>query len=119
MLLYWLPMGPSRFRKTARAVACVLLAWVALDLGYPSLCALDQEVPAMSLSAAALDAHPTDGGAPDRPAHIDDCFCCSHCVDVASVQRSSALPWAGLPVSLPADAAPLPTAYPLYHPPRA
>ena len=119
MVLCSLSMGPSRFRKISRAAAWVLLAWVAVDLGNPSLCALDQDVPVMPLSAAALDAHPAGGDTPDLPVHIDDCFCCSHCVNLSSVQGAASLAWAGLPVPLPADAAPLPTAYPLYHPPRS
>jgi hypothetical protein len=119
MLLYSPRMGPSRFRKTARTAAWLLLAWVAVDLGNPSLCALDQDVPVMPLSDAALDTFPPDSGAPDLPAHIDDCFCCSHCVNIASVQPSSRLAQAGLPAPLPTDAAAWPTAYPPYHPPRA
>ena len=104
---------------TARAAAWLLLALVALDLGNPSLCALDQEVPSTPLSAAALDARPTGDSAPARPVHIDDCFCCSHCVDVASAPGPAKLSWAGIRLPLPTDAVPLPTAYPPYHPPRA
>ena len=105
---------------TARAAAWFLLALVALDLGNPSLCALDQEMPSIPVSAVAvLDAGSTDGNAPTRPVHVDDCFCCSHCVDVAPVQDPARLAWAGVGIPLPHDAAPLPTAYPPYHPPRA
>ena len=105
---------------TARAAAWLLLALVALDLGNPSLCALDQEAPSIPASAAAaLDARPTGDSAPARPVHVDDCFCCSHCVDVASAPGPAKLAWAGIRIPLPTDAAPLPTAYPPYHPPRA
>ena len=105
---------------TVRAAAWLLLGLVALDLGNPSLCALDQEMPSIPVSAAAtLDAGSTDGGAPIRPVHVDDCFCCSHCVDVASAQSPAKLAWASIRIQLPTDSAPLPTAYPPYHPPRA
>ena len=111
-------MFSVRFCAIARAVALLLLALVALDLGNPSLCALDQAAPLMPVSAATLDQRPTDDSGPAGPVHIDDCFCCSHCVDVSSIAAPSPLAWAASDLPLPRDRAPFTTASPLYHPPR-
>jgi hypothetical protein len=93
-------MGLRRGRRLVlRWCATVLLLWTAIDMMAPGLCALEREhddfAVAVALDgAAAADA---DGGATARLAqdealppagdstpepHVDDCFCCSHCVDV-------------------------------------
>ena len=102
----------------ARAAAWLLLALVALDLGSPSLCALDQEAALMPVSAAALDARSADGSAPVPPIHIDDCFCCSHCVDVSAFSALALLAFIDSGAPLPTDAPLGPAGHPPYHPPR-
>lgn len=70
----------------------VLLLWTAADLTNSSLCALDAEDthPAASADTATASLQ-SDREAPaplpvhsDAP-HVDDCFCCSHCVEVSSL----------------------------------
>jgi len=68
-----------------RATVVVLLLWTAVDMTNASLCALDSEG---GVNVAAGDAPriagatspPVSPGAPADAAHVDDCFCCSHCV---------------------------------------
>ncbi len=118
-MLYCQSMHSARFGAAVRAVAWVLLAWVALDLGVPSLCALDREGQSTPLSSTAIYTPAGDNGMPDQSVHIDDCFCCSHCVNVASVSD--------IATPLLVDNRSLPpltrslflAAYPPYHPPRA
>lgn len=75
-------------RRTVRFVAILLLALVAIDLGAPSLCALDEQ----SATVAQLDGVETPPVAPSAPpAHVDDCFCCSHCVQPAAEQPPAGL----------------------------
>lgn len=59
----------------------LLLAWTAADLTNAALCTLDSG----PLSAARNMSTSDSDGRPSQtvPPHIDDCFCCSHCVDVA------------------------------------
>lgn len=80
-------MGWWRHSRTVRAVVVALLLWTGADLTNPALCALDRErqAPAAatddgSATLASLPGQP----APDAPAapHVDDCFCCSHCVEI-------------------------------------
>lgn len=82
-----------------RWCATVLLVWTAVDMMAPGLCALEREHDDVAVAAVGAEAGAFDaaGGvrarvAPDEtlppagdstPApHVDDCFCCSHCVDV-------------------------------------
>jgi hypothetical protein len=63
----------------------VLLLWTAADLTNSGLCALDSEDPlgVPASNEAALDQSVPNPVPFNAPApHIDDCFCCSHCVDV-------------------------------------
>ncbi len=112
-------MHSTWFRKAVRTTVWALLAWAAVDLGVPSLCALDREHQ-RSAESVQIECVPSDeGGSTDRPGHIDDCFCCSHCVNA---QTLAALPMpvlsdALLPV-LPSNS-PRSAGYPPYHPPRA
>jgi hypothetical protein len=64
----------------------ILLLWTGADITNSSLCALEQEQDApfsQPNGGATLDARSTPllPAVPDAP-HIDDCFCCSHCVEV-------------------------------------
>lgn len=110
-------MRSAQFRKVSRAIAWLFLAWVGIDLGYPSLCALDRENPLHKAAVTSIDAASPGDTMPAPPAHIDDCFCCSHCVDVSSIAGSVPL-WSVVFVALPIDRASFPSGYPPYHPPR-
>lgn len=75
-----------RKSRLVPAVALVLLAWTAVDLTNASLCALDQEGAARSACVVVMQQigrGQQDGGS--VPTHVDDCFCCSHCVDAAAL----------------------------------
>lgn len=85
-----------------RWCATVLLLWTAIDMMAPGLCALEREHDeAVVADATAAPAEPSAPAASGREAatmavdqalppsgdstpapHVDDCFCCSHCVDV-------------------------------------
>ena len=100
----------------------LLLLWTAADLSNASLCALDNEgQEVVSLSAHATLSDGSDAPAPDQTPqrHIDDCFCCSHCVDVQAFAPSTLV----MPVELQRTplvlAAPRLFGSPLYHPPLA
>ena len=111
-----------RHSRLARAVTMVLLLWTAADLTNSSLCALENEDARSTAPATpgstALD-HDSSSETPRQPAtpHIDDCFCCSHCVDV----QGFAPALASVPVNR--ELRPLVLAAPrlfgsrLYHPP--
>ena len=107
------------FRKAVRTTVWALLAWAAVDLGVPSVCALDRENRPAALSAHVVTVPLGDDASPNQPGHIDDCFCCSHCVNVSPLTAVLA-PFVGgtlvalLPISSPHSAG-----YPSYHPPRA
>lgn len=112
-------MSWVRFRTTARTVAWVLLAWVAVDLGVPNLCALEREQGFASAGSSTVIAPADDGGTPPPPAHVDDCFCCSHCVDMTRLSGAVTPPLAETRIVLPPAAIPFPFGLSLYHPPRA
>lgn len=79
-----------RHSRIVQAVAVLILLWTGADLINPSLCALDREQERLVIVSDAADATvdavigaalPT---APDA-SHVDDCFCCSHCVEVTAL----------------------------------
>ncbi len=82
----------ARWRRSliVRTVVVVLLLWTAADITNTSLCALEQEqdgpLAASTSDVATFGARSTLPlpVAPEAP-HIDDCFCCSHCVEVADL----------------------------------
>jgi hypothetical protein len=93
-----------RRSRLVRAVVVALLLWtgadLTADLALPELCALDQE-------------QQTTSSAP----HVDDCFCCSHCVEIQAFGPAlDAVPRARdfTPVSVPT---PRLLGRPIYHPP--
>ena len=104
----------------ARMVATVILMWTAADLTNASLCALDSdELGGTFPSALTLSADPTTPAAPQPSHHIDDCFCCSHCVDMqvlvpAVIAEPVARREPALDVAVPHG-----FGFPLYHPPLA
>jgi hypothetical protein len=113
---------PSR-RHTAlgRIVALVLLLWTAVDLTNSGLCALENETaPATGSGATTMAAADWDGGASvptQDPIHVDDCFCCSHCVDVSAIVPTTVV--SPVRVIHAALVVPAPRLFgsPLYHPP--
>jgi hypothetical protein len=75
----------------ARVVAIVFLTWTAVDLTNANLCALDQEGAQPRHACTTVAPHFCDVQPSSAPVHIDDCFCCSHCVNaVALVSLSEA-----------------------------
>ena len=55
-----------------------------MDLTSPSLCALDNEGASQAIASDETGIHASGAPAsrlPVLPPHIDDCFCCSHCVE--------------------------------------
>ena len=108
-------------RLVLRWCATVLLLWTAIDMMAPGLCALEREHDESVVSAATVapdQALPPAGDSTSAP-HVDDCFCCSHCVDIWRLDA------VGAPADLvqrfvvheqrPADYVPPPP----YHPPLA
>lgn len=99
----------------------LLLLWTAADLSNASLCALDNEGQPMQLSDEHASLGSSDAQVPDSTPerHIDDCFCCSHCVE-HQVFAPGALV---MPVKMQRTplvlAAPRLFGSPLYHPPLA
>lgn len=109
-----------RHSRLARAVAMILLLWTGADLTNASLCALDSDQIGATfsreyaLTVSAESTNPT----PSQPSHhIDDCFCCSHCVDV-QVLVPSVVAELITRREAPFDVAvPHGFGFPLYHPP--
>ena len=106
-----------------RAVVAVLLMWTAADLANASLCALD----ASDMNASVT---PSAASAPQQPSHpaplrglpsphVDDCFCCSHCVDMAALTPELLVEPLAAALSPAIPAAPTRALVPTYHPPRA
>ena len=63
------------FRRVAWTASVILLVWTAADLSNYRICALDQEgFPGSPAEHEPL--WPAGDGV-----HVDDCFCCSHCVE--------------------------------------
>jgi len=82
-----------RSRPVFRLFAIALVLWAGVDMTNPSLCALDNEratcAPvSRTMLKADWRAHP-DGNAA-RP-HIDDCFCCSHCLEPGQIVAPDAV----------------------------
>ena len=114
-------MRSTQFCRIVRGVALVILAWTAFDIGFPGLCALDSEWAQIAYASAPVTVASSTGerDAPAPPVHIDDCFCCSHCVDVAGVPAPEGLDLTVDVARLPSDSLPFSLQYPPYHPPRS
>lgn len=100
----------------------LLLLWTAADLSSASLCALDNEgTGGLPYSAAASLQESSTGRVPDQTPqqHIDDCFCCSHCVDVQALSPSTVVMRVDLQRTPLVLAQPHLFGSPLYHPPLA
>lgn len=106
--------SPS-FRRTARLFAVVLLLWTAIDLFDFGVC-VQHHGRIGAFDAAAWRA-PNDLGTAEEGA--EDCFCCSHVVDVRvpyHIALAYTVAWVLVeePASRPALTPPA-----LYHPPLA
>lgn len=100
----------------------LLLLWTAADLSNASLCALDnEETRPLPYSADASLQESTPTGVPEQAPrqHIDDCFCCSHCVDVQALSPATVVTLVDLQHAPPVLAQPRLFGSPLYHPPLA
>lgn len=100
----------------------LLLLWTAVDLSNAGLCALDNEdaAPMAADATATFSAAAHDAGAPlapDTTRHVDDCFCCSHCVDIRALTVALDCTAVALPRALLMLAAPRNAGASLYHPP--
>ena len=73
--------------RTAPFVAVILLLWTAVDIANAQLCAVDQQPLSTVTSQRITDKTPQ----PQAPAGADDCFCCSHTVQAATVSVSTPL----------------------------
>lgn len=76
-----------------RWCATVLLLWTAIDVMAPGLCALEREHEESAAAAVAPDPGLPPANDSTSAPHVDDCFCCSHCVDI----------WRLDPVGAPSD----------------
>lgn len=64
------------WRSLARVTAVVLLAWTAVDLGFPECCVSEQLE--LGATAPTISAHDRADAA---RIDVDDCFCCALCID--------------------------------------
>ena len=110
-------MRSASFRKASRATAWLFLVWVTVDLGYPSVCMLDQGG-AITVSMKSAVAAPSDDPGPPAVARIDDCFCCAHSVQITAIAQPTFLACRQVFATVRRVALPSVTGSPLYHPPR-
>src|SRR5690348_16402644 len=77
----------SSFRRSglARVFAMALLLWTAVDLANANACSLDNEGLPGTTQASQLISAGSSTTLPTDLAHVDDCFCCSHCVNVQGI----------------------------------
>ncbi len=100
----------------------VLLLWTAADLSNVSLCALDNEgaLGAGTFGGSTVFEDGSTNQLPLEPsAHIDDCFCCSHCVDIQALAPATVVIPAALKRTPFILAAPRLFGSSVYHPPLA
>ena len=104
-----------------QVIAIAILVWTAADLTNVSLCALDHEGTQsgpVTTSATRCDGAETQFP-PAAPQHFDDCFCCSHCVELQVLVPETFEAPADLQRSPSVLASPRIFGSPLYHPPLA
>lgn len=100
--------------------ALVLLAWTATDLTATQLCPADGMAP---VAVADLNLTPTTfpDPVPANPAqssHVDDCFCCSHCVNIAAFDTAMFIGAIRACESVASVRILFADGHPLYHPPQ-
>lgn len=104
----------SNVRRVGRTVVMVLLTWTALDVLNPALCGLD-ELPFVAVNAAVA----SDSATPaEAPVAAEDCFCCSHNVNFASITQVAVFQPTGSEPRIAVDENPRWASFPPYHPPR-
>ena len=117
-------MSRWRHSRFVQIIALTILFWTAADITNSGLCALEQEQ-TTPVAHSDLLSHfetlksTTTPGTNAETSHVDDCFCCSHCVQfgVATVSIADSGPSLTVFVSVPA----IPNTYgaPPFHPPIA
>jgi hypothetical protein len=110
-----------RRSRLARAVVMILLLWTAADLLDTSLCALDNEMTgsAPTASGSLVRYEPPDSEPFQPSQHVDDCFCCSHCVALQSLLPPTFTAQIVFRYSPLDVSAPRTSGARLYHPPLA
>jgi len=112
-------MRSWRQSPVVRGVVIALLLWTAVDLTNAGLCALDNETATAVIAEVPMLRHADDAPAssPADVGHVDDCFCCSHCVRAGSLAMLSAPLTVVNALDASRAAKPQSTADSLYHPP--
>ncbi len=111
-------MRLERPRGILRLICVLLLSWTAVDLGASGLCALDREdAPLVSSDRNEVGSDSTPTPTP-LAAHVDDCFCCSHCVNLTHLLPPVTLTVAPAALTPTAADQPRHIARPMYHPPK-
>lgn len=101
----------------SRVVVILLLLWTAADLTASSVCASENQIGnSWSADCVRLDEPPT--AAPAHP-QIDDCFCCSHSVQIVAVAHVTAPVVSALVVRVLPPRVSFARQLPLDHPPQA
>ena len=103
----------------SKLAALFILSWTIVDLSNASLCAQDRSDGPMASTALSLSIGvDSRTSVPQTPvSQIDDCFCCSHVVDVATVQPDARPIQSSLLVPTPASVKPHLFGRSLFHPP--
>jgi hypothetical protein len=115
-------MFPARHSKLAKLVVFALLSFTALDLGgdavaYP-FCDSDLERALEVTGSVELAGNHESGGSNSAAVHIDDCFCCSRCVEFSSSFTFSASGQTIPREPVTTVSSSLVLAYEFYRPPR-
>jgi hypothetical protein len=77
-------------RTTVNIVVVLLLSWTVADLCLPALCAAESTELFDSGDVSKMPTLQPDRTTPVRaPAQSDDCFCCSHAVDIRALSFSA------------------------------
>ena len=112
-------MSKRGFAATVRLTAILLLAWTAVDLTATQLCPADGQARPFAVSERSSKMlAPSRPTTPVAPAHVDDCFCCSHCVNVGVLVPVSATAATTGCDPVPDVRIPFNDGHPLYRPPQ-
>jgi len=124
------PAVTRHLRAIFRIAALVLLMQAGLDVSSDAtagtVCLADAAVAAAPLQIAAQSPAGTETVMSEEhstpmqgvPVHVDDCFCCSPCVDVAAVEQPIAISFVkAVRSSLPVRRVPILATTP-FHPPQ-
>lgn len=109
-----------RQNRLVQMVSLVLLLWTGADLTNSSLCAVENEDAQSSpiaTHAVAVDGQSSPLRSDGPAAHIDDCFCCSHCVEVQGLSTVATATLVERELKALVLSSPRTFGSPLYHPP--